>query len=59
MLNKETNKNFFREMLTPYILKSRDQVREEVESSEKDKPCLIKITTLLSACQSSHKRELD
>ena len=60
-LRNESEEELLREMLTPNN-QSRDQEkreREEVESSEKDMPCLTKMMTPPLACVASGERMPD
>ena len=59
-LRKESKEELFREMLIPTKLEyGSSEEREEVESSDKDWPCLTKMTTPPLACVVSEERMPD
>ena len=59
-LRNHTEEELFREMLIPTQSEyGSSEERDEVESSERDRPCLTKMTPPLLACMVSEERMPD
>ena len=59
-IEKREQGGVVRRDVDPFIIRvGSSEKREEVESSEKDRPCLTKMTTPLLACMVSEERKPD
>ena len=58
-LRKESEGGIVKRDVDPYIIRVGTKRRKKVESSEKDRPCLTKITTSPLACVASGERMPD